>query len=107
MNLLNSGPITTSIIADNNFMSYKSSIFRCEYSYSDSLVNHAVQVVGYNLSGNYYIIKNSWGTNWGINGFGYIHMDYDCYISRQVYQFSWEWGILTPLMLASLLVIVS
>ena len=43
-------------------------------------------MIGYNTTGNYYIIKNSWGTGWGMNGFAYVDMDKDCYISRAVYQ---------------------
>lgn len=44
------------------------------------MVNHAIQIVGYNATGNYYIIKNSWGTGWGVNGFGFVSMDQDCYV---------------------------
>jgi len=34
-------------------------------------MNHSVLVVGYDLSGNipYLEIKNSWGKNWGENGY--------------------------------------
>jgi C1A family cysteine protease len=48
-------------------------------------VNHAVQVVGYSVINNYYIIKNSWNHSWGMNGYGYIDMDDDCLINRHVY----------------------
>ena len=44
------------------------------------MVNHAIQIVGYNLTGNYYIIKNSWGTSWGVNGYGFLDMIQDCYV---------------------------
>lgn len=40
--MLEEGPIAAAIIADDNFMSYKSNVFKCEYAYSDSLVNHAI-----------------------------------------------------------------
>jgi len=49
-----------------NFQNYKSGVFidkTCPNS-----VNHAVTLVGYGTSNgqDYYILKNSWGTIWGI-----------------------------------------
>ena len=36
---------------------------------------HAVCIVGYRADGRF-IVRNSWGTGWGDNGFGYLHRDY-------------------------------
>jgi len=35
-------------------------------------LDHNVQITGYNEAGNYYIVRNSWGTNWGLDGFIYV-----------------------------------
>ncbi len=43
----------------------------CDYSGYD----HAVVLVGYNRTGNYWIAKNSWGSTW--NGDGYFKIDYN------------------------------
>lgn len=37
-----------------------------------STLNHAVQLVGYNAPGNYYIVRNSWGDEWGEAGYIYV-----------------------------------
>ena len=36
---------------------------------------HAICIVGYRADGRF-IVRNSWGTGWGVNGFGYLHPDY-------------------------------
>ncbi|XP_071976870.1 cathepsin O isoform X2 [Engystomops pustulosus] len=38
--------------------------------------NHAVLVVGFDTTGNtpYWIVKNSWGTSWGIDGYVHVKM---------------------------------
>lgn len=67
-------------------------------------MNHAVQIVGYNLSQNYYIIKNSWDTTWGMNGYAFIDMDKDCLLTKQVYQFTWG-SRLVPILFMAILFI--
>ena len=43
---------------------------------SGSSDGHALVVVGYSPSTNLYLIKNSWGTDWGIGGFCQFTADY-------------------------------
>ena len=41
-----------------------------------SLGMHAVLIMGYDDSTNMFLIKNSYGNNWGDNGYGYLPYDY-------------------------------
>lgn len=37
---------------------------------------HAMLLVGYDRPGQFFIVKNSWGTGWGHAGYGYFHYDF-------------------------------
>jgi cathepsin L len=39
-------------------------------------VNHAILLVGWDNTKNAWIFKNSWGTDWGSSGFGFV--GYNC-----------------------------
>ncbi len=67
------GPVATNVDASEEFMLYESGIYDKECKEG----NHAVLLVGYHKKEtesdeSYWVIKNSWGTLWGENGFGKI-----------------------------------
>jgi C1A family cysteine protease len=41
-----------------------------------SNAGHAMLIVGYNRDQQYFIVKNSWQTTWGHNGYGYFSYDF-------------------------------
>ena len=59
---------TLSVAVDSNqWGPYKSGIFSgCSVNLN---VNHAVNIVGVDVPGGYWIIRNSWGSWWGDNGY--------------------------------------
>ncbi|EFA75924.1 cysteine proteinase [Heterostelium album PN500] len=77
-NALATGPIAVTLNAENNeFYNYAGGIYNnaaCSTS-----INHAVLLVGYGQANGveYWIIKNSWGTSWGENGFMRIAKGYN------------------------------
>ncbi|XP_036376174.1 cathepsin L1 [Megalops cyprinoides] len=65
------GPVTVALDADHpSFMFYSSGIYEEPHCNPDNL-SHAVLLVGYGSEGgkDYWLIKNSWGTGWGENGY--------------------------------------
>ncbi|CAH8469864.1 unnamed protein product [Schistosoma turkestanicum] len=64
------GPISVAIDASDNFVLYKSGVYdswRC----SSILLNHGVLAVGYGRERgkDYWLIKNSWSSEWGMHGY--------------------------------------
>ena len=67
------GPISAGIGANDALMSYSYGIFNaCD----GTAPNHAINLVGWDDDGQYFIMRNSWGDNFGIKGFAYIK--YNC-----------------------------
>ena len=65
-NALLTGPVAVAIAAGNSaFQMYSSGIL--DSSSCDGELDHWVLIVGYGAD--YFIVKNSWGFNWGENGY--------------------------------------
>lgn len=89
--LLKNGPVAVVIDAYNtNFYNYKSGV----YDEKCAEPNHAVVLVGFAYDAakgqKYWIIRNSWGSDWGMNGYGYIKYDehnyWSCNLGRYGFQ---------------------
>jgi len=70
-NLATEGPISVGIDASRkSFQLYESGVYydpECD----PNLMNHAVLAIGYGTEGtnDYFQVKNSWGTDWGMDGY--------------------------------------
>lgn len=70
------GPITSSVLATDDFLKYTSGIFNQHIgNLGESDINHDVVIVGWDDDQDVWIIKNSWRSSWGEKGFMRIRYD--------------------------------
>lgn len=73
--LVTYGPISVSLWANvSNIYNYKSGVYNIAGCYNDGYTtNHATSIVGYGVDSAtntpYWVMRNSWGTGWGISGY--------------------------------------
>ncbi len=67
------GPITAGVCAGDGWDSYSGGLFSTdETSYCGGSTNHQIILVGWDDPGQYWILRNSWGSGWGDGGYMYI-----------------------------------
>lgn len=68
-------PVSISVDAGGLFQHYYSGPYSaCS---KDAVIDHAIQLVGYDMSDSsnmYWIVRNSWGSYWGDNGYANLKM---------------------------------
>jgi C1A family cysteine protease len=96
--LITYGPIVTTLVFDKCLNLYGGGVFNEEQNWSVSVSgekslnrgNHIVLIVGWDDSKSAWLVKNSYGTEWGENGYGWIK-----YGSNNIGQFS-AWILADP-----------
>ena len=74
-------PVSVAVDA-TNWDSYSSGIYPAsKCSNSANSANHAVVVVGYDVNGNW-IVRNSWGTTWGVKGYMTLQAGNTCGVAN-------------------------
>jgi len=85
-NLVSWGPLSVCVDAAS-WQDYVSGVMTWENCAYINLLDHCVQLVGYGTdaqAGDYWIVRNSWGTSWGIDGYIHLEIGYDtCGIAHQ------------------------
>ena len=77
--IANIGPVSVAIDAEDDLQFYSSGIFKST-TCSSVYLDHAVLAVGYSITQDgkkYIIVKNSWGKDWGMDGYVYFSADID------------------------------
>jgi C1A family cysteine protease len=78
--IMNYGPVIVGMKIYQDFSYYTGGVYTYEYGYYRG--NHMVVIIGWDEDLNCWICKNSWGTDWGINGFFKIRYG-ECSITNQ------------------------
>jgi len=86
--ILQHGPVQAGFSVYQDFFSYKSGVY---HHVSGGLAGgHAIEITGWGVDSSsgqdYWIVKNSWSTTWGMNGYFWIRRgNNECGIDRQMY----------------------
>lgn len=78
---LKKGPMMTTLNVYADFVAYSSGVYK--RTSNEQLGGHAVSLIGYDDVKRAWIIRNSWGESWGMNGFAYMSYDDDSGIAGQ------------------------
>jgi C1A family cysteine protease len=80
------GPILTRLDVDSSWMDLNIDPAGKldEYKPPSKPAGHAVTIVGYNPER--FIVRNSWGTEWGDKGFAYASLGY----AQEAFRFRWS-----------------
>ena len=64
------GGVSAGVMADGYFQGYKGGVFSNSEKFES--INHAILLVGWDDAKGAWLLKNSWGPSWGVNGFMWI-----------------------------------
>jgi C1A family cysteine protease len=87
---LQNGPLVTTLNVYADFVTYKDGVYL--HAGGDVLGGHAVSLVGYDDTQRAWLIRNSWGPQWGEQGFAWISWDDDSGVGAE----TWGFGIAKP-----------
>jgi len=70
------GPVACSLNATPLLQNYTSGVFyETASDYNNPSSNHAVMIVGWDDGKHAWLMRNSWGTTWGQNGYAWVHYE--------------------------------
>jgi C1A family cysteine protease len=67
------GPVATRMrVVSDNFMAYTGGVYREKVDSDDAGGGHAVVIVGWDDSKGAWLMRNSWGKDWGLSGYSWM-----------------------------------
>jgi C1A family cysteine protease len=82
---LKHGPLVTTLDVYADFITYGSGVYK--HTTGDYMGGHAVSIVGFDDSKQAWIIRNSWGSDWGDHGFAYVSYDDESGVGSETWGF--------------------
>ncbi len=84
------GPLQTTLMVYADFLTYHKGVYK--HVTGTLLGGHAISIVGYDDTTRSWIIRNSWGTDWGNGGFANISYDDISGVSNE----TWSYNVASP-----------
>jgi len=79
------GPLVTTLNVYADFMTYSSGVY--QHVGNDILGGHAISIVGYDDTKRAWLIRNSWGEEWGEKGFAWVSWDDTSGVGSETWSF--------------------
>ena len=79
------GPLMTTLMVYADFLTYHKGVYK--HVTGTMLGGHAISIIGYDDASRSWLIRNSWGNDWGNNGFANISWDDVSGVSNETWSF--------------------
>ena len=93
--ILKNGPVISNMEVHTDFLTYKSGVYSKDEDTPKFTGSHSIKIVGWgvedgseeepNKGNKYWIIENSWGEDWGMNGYAKISANQNLFFEQYAY----------------------
>ena len=93
--IIKNGPVISNMEVYTDFLTYKSGVYSKDEDVPKFSGSHSIKIIGWgvedgseeepNKGNKYWIIENSWGEDWGINGYAKISANQNLFFEQYAY----------------------